>query len=63
MLDTIPVEYYHKARVEELEREADHIYRARRAQADEKPGRSSELPCVQQPQFPYSGLRPKSVCR
>lgn len=61
MLDATSVDYYYKARVEELEREADRIYRARRARADEKPRELN--PSIQQANLSVSGLRPRSVCR
>ena len=63
MLDAISVDYYYKARIEELDREADRIFSARRVRADGKPENPGGLPCVPQSRLPYSGLRPKSVCR
>ncbi|MDI6858388.1 MAG: hypothetical protein QME71_08755 [Dehalococcoidia bacterium] len=61
MLEAISVEYYYKAHVEELNREAERIYRARQAETNEKPRELN--PSIQRANLPVSGLRPKSACR
>jgi hypothetical protein len=63
MLDAISAEYYYRALVQELDREADQIYRAHQAQAEENSPGCRVLPFIPRPHGPFSDLRPRSVCR
>jgi hypothetical protein len=61
MFDAIPTEDYYRALVQELDREADRIYRAHQAQAEEKSRHA--LPFIPRPHRLFSGLSPRSVYR
>jgi hypothetical protein len=63
MLDMITAEYYYRALVQELDREADRIYRAHQAQTEEKSHDSYVLPFIPRPHCPFSGLHTRSVYR
>ena len=63
MIDLIFTEYYYRTLVQELDREADRIYRRHQAQTEETSHEARVLPFVPRPHRPFSGLHTRSVCR
>lgn len=63
MLDLITAEYYYRALVQELDREAERIYQAQQAQSREASREACVLPFVPWPHRALSGLHTRSVYR